>query len=174
MVEPGRHAAVEVLLRVLRTDRLEQPAEARDVAGRRSRDDSVVERRDVGGLGPAARDAGHAEARRIDLGTRSEVVERADAVPGEVACRGAPREKALGAEIAVLRCRAAYARALCSGVVVLQPLPLTGRIDGEDDEALPDQIQDELLIPRRAEGDVGVADDVEDRGRARLAVDRHE
>src|SRR5262249_8568769 len=80
--------AGDVLLGVLRADGREQPLQRRDVTRRRRGKDAIIQRHQVRGQRAAAGVAGAAEALRIDLRTRREVIEAANAVPDAIG-RGA-------------------------------------------------------------------------------------
>ena len=125
------------LLGVLGADGGEERIEAGDVAGGADGFDARVEGSEEGGHGAAAGAAEGSDAVGVDLGAGDEVVDGADAVPGEVAGDGVAYECGLEAGFTVL---AGGARgeggAGVRGVRVLEALALADGVVGEDGEAV--------------------------------------
>ena len=125
------------LFGVLRAEGGEESVEAGEVAGDGDGVDAGVECAEECGHGAAAGAAEGSDAVGVDLGARVEVVDGADAVPGEGAGEGVADEGGLEAGFAVFA-GGGFEEGFggIGGVGVLEALALADGVVGEDGEAI--------------------------------------
>ena len=144
VVDPQRHLGRDVLLAVLRADRVEQPAERGDVAGRRGGQNPVVGGHQVRRQRPAAGVARAADPLRVDLRSGDQVVERPDAVPNPV-IRGARAGQARP-DVGQRMLAGPPGDRLAAFIEQLVSLALADGIVNQRDEAMPGQQDADALI----------------------------
>jgi len=145
LIEPELDLAKNVLLGVLRTNRLNQPAKVRQVTGRRGAGDSLIESHDITRQRSPTRAAGEANPFGIDVLATGDVVDGADGVPDAVAGRiRADQDRAHADQKMFLGRAAEFGPAI--RVQDLGAFPLANRILGECGNPLSGQRDGNSLV----------------------------
>ena len=153
MVHAERDLAEDVLLGVLRSDRGKERLKAGDVTARRRRFDAVVQRHQVGRLGPSSAVAGAADAVGVDLRAGLQVVDASHAVPDLESGSVATEQDAADSE---RRVRDGAPQAWQGGGH-LAPLTLVDRIEDKGRHAVEGQQRSHGLVGFAGFGVGGVA-----------------
>jgi hypothetical protein len=150
---PEPQEAWKVLLGILRARRFPKMLPVRHVAGDDGCGEPRLDRTETGGLRAAAGIARDADALRIHVGARQEIIDRTDAVPCLVTGKCSSREETLCAGHVVLARPHSNARFAGFRVEVLNALTLAGRIECEDERSLLRERDPGLLVvPDRLAG----------------------
>ena len=170
MVDSRSQCAEENLLGVGDQQRLGLGPEAGHGAARKGRLDAIVETGELQGHHPAARLAGDADARGIDLGPKLEVVQSAYCVPGAVLHQVVADQVALVAQHAVLGGPGAERGSASLLVEELQTLALPQGIPGENCDSVAGHEPGEPLIALRRLACCGVPTGEDHRGHRTVAI----
>jgi len=148
------------LFSVLGADGGEEGVVGGDEAGGTDDGDARVEGAEEGGHDASAGAAVGSDAGEVDFGSGEEVVDGANAVPGEVAGHGVSDEGGLEAGFAVLAGGAGGdGLAGVGGVWILKALALADGVVGEDGEAIASEEGGEGEVGGFATGTVAWSDD---------------
>ncbi len=163
MVEFVGEGAGRTLLVVLRQFVLEVAPPGRDEAGGRAHRPAPFQTDEPGRHRASARVAGDADVARIDLGTREEVVERADPVPGPPRSEEFADEFHLVAGVVVLG-RRTLDEERSRRIDILRALALSDGIEDEAGRAETGESLGETLVGLGAFAVVRVAATADDAG----------
>src|SRR5690606_10641007 len=145
LVEAVEDAAIEVLLRVLRSARQQEAFERGEVTLGRGGRQAVVERGDVTRLRAAAGAAGDAYSGGIHLRTLQQIIQASDAIPDHVAGERAAGQECRAAKVSVPDRRRGTDGGTARGwIEVLEPFTLADGIERQYDESLPDEVDDRV------------------------------
>src|SRR5215467_1416211 len=119
-----------------------------DIAGGGGNLDAIIERSDIGSMGPTTRVPRQPDSRGINSRSRKQVIERTYSVPDSVAGQMVSDQQALGANNCVLSGGIAHFRLPQILIIKLQAFTLANRIPGQRHEALRGKRTQHLLPSR--------------------------